>query len=90
MTKYIAVATFVLLIILVVLGAFLFSRNPIYTAFGLVLLGVFLITANWVVLIYVGVGVWLFNRQIRLEEKSLQKICGQRYTEYCKKVRRFL
>ena len=90
MTKYIAVATFVLLIILVVLGAFLFSRNPIYTAFGLILLGVFLITANWVVLIYFGGGVWLFNRQIRLEEKSLQKIYGQRYTEYCKRVRRFL
>ena len=75
---------------LVTTGAFSISRNPIYTAFGLVLLGVFLITANWVVLIYVGVGVWLFNRQIRLEEKSLQKLYGQRYAEYCKRVRRFL
>lgn len=75
---------------LVITGAFSISRNPLYTAFGLILLGVFLITANWVVLIYVGGGVWLFNRQIHLEEKSLQKIYGQRYTEYCKRVRRFL
>lgn len=75
---------------LVTTGAFSISRNPIYTAFGLVLLGVFFITTNWVVLIYVFVAVWLFNRQIRLEEKSLKKIYGQRYTEYSKRVRRFL
>jgi len=75
---------------LVTTGAFSISRNPIYTAFGLVLTGVFLIVPNWIILIYVFTGIWLFNRQILLEEQSLKKIYGEKYMEYCKKVRRFL
>ncbi len=75
---------------LVTTGAFSISRNPIYTAFGLVLTGVFLIVPNWIILIYVFTGIWLFNRQILLEEQSLTKIYGEKYMEYCKRVRRFL
>ncbi len=75
---------------LVTTGAFSISRNPIYTAFGLVLIGVFLIIPNWIMLIYVFTGIWLFNRQILLEEQSLKKIYGEKYTGYCKRVRRFL
>ena len=75
---------------LVTAGAFSISRNPIYTGFGLVLMGVFLIIPNWIILIYVFAGLWLFNRQILLEEQSLKKIYGEKYTEYCKRVRRFL
>ena len=75
---------------LVTTGAFAISRNPIYTAFGLVLIGIFLIIPNWIILIYVFIGLWLFNRQILLEEKSLKKIYGDTYEVYCKNVRRFL
>lgn len=75
---------------LVTTGAFSISRNPIYTTFGLVLIGIFLIIPNWIILIYVFIGTWLFNRQILLEEQSLKKIYGEKYTEYCKRVRRFL
>lgn len=75
---------------LVTTGAFSISRNPIYTAFELVLAGIFLIIPNWIVLIYVFAGIWLFNRQILLEEQSLKGIYGEKYMEYCKKVRRFL
>jgi protein-S-isoprenylcysteine O-methyltransferase Ste14 len=75
---------------LVTTGAFSISRNPIYTAFGLVLIGIFLIIPNWIILIYVFIGIWLFNRQILLEEQSLKKIYGEKYMEYCKRVRRFL
>jgi protein-S-isoprenylcysteine O-methyltransferase Ste14 len=75
---------------LVTTGAFSISRNPIYTAFGLVLIGIFLIIPNWIILIYVFAGIWLFNRQIILEEQSLKEIYGEKYAAYCKKVRRFL
>lgn len=75
---------------LVTTGAFSISRNPIYTAFGLVLTGLFLIIPNWIILIYVFAGIWLFSRQILLEEQSLKKIYGEKYMEYCKRVRRFL
>ncbi len=75
---------------LVTTGAFSISRNPIYTAFGLVLTGIFLIIPNWIILIYVFIGIWLFTRQILLEEESLKKIYGEKYTDYCNRVRRFL
>lgn len=75
---------------LVTTGAFSISRNPIYAAFGLVLTGVFLIIPNWILLIYVLIGIWLLNRQILLEEKSLKKVYGEKYVEYCRRVRRFL
>ncbi|PID14507.1 isoprenylcysteine carboxyl methyltransferase [Sporosarcina sp. P34] len=75
---------------LITTGAFSISRNPIYTAFGMVLLGEFLIYPNWIVLVYLIVGFWLFNRQVRLEEQSLVKIYGEAYTKYCQNVRRYL
>jgi protein-S-isoprenylcysteine O-methyltransferase Ste14 len=75
---------------LVTSGVFAFSRNPIYTAFGLILLGIFLIVPNWILLLYLAAGFWLFNRQVLLEEASLKKIYGKEYLEYCKKVRRYL
>ena len=37
---------------LVTTGVFAFTRNPIYVAFGLVLIGQFLIFSNWVLLVY--------------------------------------
>lgn len=75
---------------LITTGAFAISRNPIYTAFGIVLIGVFLILPNWILLLYVFAGFWLFNRQVRLEEESLRKIYGEQYEEYCRRVRRYL
>ncbi len=75
---------------LITTGAFSISRNPIYTAFGLVLTGVFLIIPNWIILIYMVAGIWIFNRQIPLEEESLRKIYGEKYVKYRNRVRRFL
>ncbi len=75
---------------LITAGVFAISRNPIYTAFGLILIGIFLIFPNWIILIYLILGIWLFNRQALLEEKSLIKIYGQEYINYCKKVRRYI
>ncbi len=71
-------------------GVFAYSRNPIYTAFGLILLGIFLIIPNWILLLYLVLGIWLFNRQVLKEEDSLKRIYGEEYLEYCKKVRRYL
>lgn len=75
---------------LVTSGAFSISRNPIYVAFFLVLLGIFLAIPSWVFLIYLVAATWLFNRQIKLEEESLRKVYGDEYRKYCKKVRRYL
>lgn len=75
---------------LITTGAFALCRNPIYTVFGLVLLGKLLIYPNWILLVYLIGGYWLINRQVLLEEQSLMKIYGEEYKQYCNKVRRYL
>jgi protein-S-isoprenylcysteine O-methyltransferase Ste14 len=75
---------------LVTTGIFAFSRNPMYVGFAFVLLGQFLVLSNWVLLIYLVVGMWLFHRQVLREEELLGKHYGQEYAEYFKRVRRYL
>ena len=75
---------------LITSGVFAFSRNPIYAAFAFILLGQFLIFSNWILLVYMGAGVWLFNRQVSLEEEYLKKHYGQEFLDYCSQVRRYL
>jgi protein-S-isoprenylcysteine O-methyltransferase Ste14 len=75
---------------LITTGIFAFSRNPIYVAFGLVLLGQFLLFPNWILLAYLLAAAWLFHRQILREEEYLRSHYGQEYSEYCGRVRRYL
>src|SRR5262245_14793134 len=71
-------------------GVFAFSRNPIYVAFGFVLLGQFLVFPNWIMLVYLAAGIWLFHRQVLREEEFLRTHYGREYAEYCDRVRRYL
>ena len=75
---------------LITTGVFAFSRNPIYVAFGLILIGQFLIFPNWILLVYVAAGVWLFHRQVLREEEYLKKHYGKDYLDYCSQVRRYI
>jgi protein-S-isoprenylcysteine O-methyltransferase Ste14 len=65
---------------LVTTGLFALSRNPIYVAFGFVLLGEFLLFSNWILLVYMAAATWLFHRQVSREEireRTLRSgICG--------------
>jgi len=70
-------------------GVFAFSRNPIYVAFGLVLVGQFLIFSNWILLVYLGAAIWLFHRQVLREEYFLKERYGEEYAQYCNRVRRY-
>jgi protein-S-isoprenylcysteine O-methyltransferase Ste14 len=74
---------------LVTTGIFAFSRNPIYVGFAFILLGQFLIFPNWILLIYIGAGVWLFHRQVLREEAALKRTYGKEYEDYCQRVRRY-
>ncbi len=74
---------------LVTTGVFAFSRNPIYVAFGLVLLGQFLLFPNWILLIYMVAGVCLFHRQVLREEAFLKAHYGRQFVEYCNRVTRY-
>jgi len=75
---------------LVTTGVFALTRNPIYVAFVLVLLGQFLAFPNWILLAYLAAGIWLIRRQILREEAFLHERYGREYAEYCKRVRRWL
>jgi protein-S-isoprenylcysteine O-methyltransferase Ste14 len=75
---------------LITTGVFAFSRNPIYVAFALILLGQFLIFSNWILLIYMGAAIWLFHRQVLREEDYLKKHYGKEYSEYCSRARRYI
>jgi protein-S-isoprenylcysteine O-methyltransferase Ste14 len=75
---------------LITTGVFAFSRNPIYVAFAAILIGQFLIFSNWILLVYIGAGIWLLHRQVLREEEYLQSHYGPEYSEYCKRVRRYI
>jgi protein-S-isoprenylcysteine O-methyltransferase Ste14 len=75
---------------LVVDGVFAFSRNPIYVAFGSVLIGEFLIFPNWITLIYLAAAAALVHRQVLREEDYLKGHYGQAYEQYRRRVRRYV
>lgn len=75
---------------LVTTGVFALTRNPIYVAFGTILLGQFLVQPNWILLLYLGGGCWLFHRQVLREEAFLKGRYGKAFTRYCQRVRRYL
>ena len=75
---------------LIVDGIFAFSRNPIYLAFAMVLIGEFLIFPNWITLIYLVAATWLVHRQVLREEEYLKGHYGRAYEQYCHRVRRYL
>jgi len=75
---------------LVTTGVFAFSRNPIYGAFAMILLGQFLIFSNWIILAFTAAAIWLFHRQVLREEDFLKRHYGEEYAKYCRRVRRYI
>jgi protein-S-isoprenylcysteine O-methyltransferase Ste14 len=76
---------------LVVSGVYSFTRNPMYLAMLLAVLGIALMTRNPLALI----GVVLFpayitRLQILPEERALRAIFGEPFDSYCRKVRRWV
>jgi protein-S-isoprenylcysteine O-methyltransferase Ste14 len=75
---------------LITTGVFALSRNPIYVAFWIIMLGQFLVFPNWLLLVYLGAATWLFHRQVLREEAYLIQHYGREYAEYCARVRRYV
>jgi protein-S-isoprenylcysteine O-methyltransferase Ste14 len=75
---------------LIVDGVFAFSRNPIYVAFVMVLIGEFLIFPYWISLIFLVAAAGLIHRQVLREEDYLKGHYGEAYAQYCHRVRRYL
>lgn len=71
-------------------GIFAVTRNPIYVAFALVLVGEFLIFPSWLLALYLVAGFALFHRQVVREEVFLAAHYGQAYAAYRARVHRYL
>jgi protein-S-isoprenylcysteine O-methyltransferase Ste14 len=75
---------------LITTGIFAVTRNPIYVAFGLVLLGQLLLFPNWITLIFLICGAAVIHRQVLREEQFLRRHYGHAYADYAGCVRRYL
>jgi protein-S-isoprenylcysteine O-methyltransferase Ste14 len=76
---------------LVTTGAFGLTRNPIYLANTLVMVGISLLAGNiWFLILAFLAGAATKKLAIEGEEKYLEAHFGKKYRDYAKKVRRWL
>jgi len=76
---------------LVTTGLYRISRNPMYLAMALILLGSALRLSNIGVFIAPALFVWSITMfQIKPEERALQSIFGEDFTAYRQQTRRWL
>ena len=74
---------------LITTGIYAYTRNPMYVAYDLITLGLFLIYPTPLFFIF-GLGCWsIFFRQTIIEEEFLREYHGEAFTAYCRKVGRF-
>ena len=71
-------------------GLFARSRNPIFLAMRVELLGFFLVLPSAASASLLVAGEILMQVQVRLEEQHLAALHGQVYADYCARVRRWL
>ncbi len=71
-------------------GLFGFSRNPMYVGMYSTLIGSTLYTANPLVFIIAVFIIAVHHKIVLAEEKFLQKVFGEEYLQYCRRVRRYI
>lgn len=72
-------------------GLFQYSRNPIYVGFILILIGLNILLGSVTPFLIVLVFIFVTNHwYIPFEEENMQEQFGQEYTNYKKKVRRWI
>jgi len=71
-------------------GVFSISRNPIYVAFDLIFIAVFLINGTWLFLIFALLAILAVHSQTLREEKFLAQRYGEAYQHYREETPRYL
>lgn len=71
-------------------GLFKISRNPIFLGMRVALLGFFLALPNAFTLAAVALAEILMQMQVRLEEEFLTGVHGDKYRDFCSRVRRWI
>jgi protein-S-isoprenylcysteine O-methyltransferase Ste14 len=76
---------------LIMEGLHQYTRNPMYLAFTLIFLGLFIIFGYLFLFIYLLVAILAFHLfVVYVEEPELKKIFGEEYQKYCKNVPRWI
>ena len=70
-------------------GLYAHIRHPMYIGTPLIFIAVILLTLSLISIIPLVITIILFNSMMKFEEKELEKIFGQEYVEYKKKVPRW-
>ena len=75
---------------LVITGIYRWTRNPQYTGYGLVILGIVL--GYWSATAWLALPAYalLAYATVRIEEEHLESVFGEEYRDYCRQVPRFL
>jgi protein-S-isoprenylcysteine O-methyltransferase Ste14 len=72
-------------------GIFGYSRNPIYLGMSIMLVAWVLFLENWLTILGVIIFVaFITQYQIKPEEEALDRIFGEEYARYRKRVRRWI
>jgi protein-S-isoprenylcysteine O-methyltransferase Ste14 len=71
-------------------GIFSISRNPIYVAFDLLFIGVFLMNGTWFFLIFAFLAILAVHSQTLREERFLTQRYGKEYEQYRRTTPRYL
>jgi len=72
-------------------GFFAYSRNPIYSAFCLITIGVGLyLNSIWVLISFIPSAALVYQLAIKKEEAYLEQKFGDEYLAYKRKVRRWI
>ena len=71
-------------------GLYAYSRNPIYLAYNISIIGFFMMMPNLISLGLLVIGIVGVNVKIRLEESYLLKTKGEEFLNYSNQVRRWI
>ncbi|MCU0915954.1 MAG: phosphatidylethanolamine N-methyltransferase family protein [Planctomycetes bacterium] len=71
-------------------GLFQFSRNPMYLGVYATILATVLYTLNPLVLLAGAFVIVVHHRIVLAEEQHLQRVFGEEYADYCRRVRRYV
>ena len=72
-------------------GAYRFSRNPMYVGGSAFFLGIGLLVGSlWMLAAYLPLGLYLWLYLIPREEAYMERVFGDEYRTYCRRVRRWL
>jgi protein-S-isoprenylcysteine O-methyltransferase Ste14 len=75
---------------LVTTGIYSRTRNPVYLAFMLIIVGIALLFPGLLALIWLVIGVAVLYGLAKVEERDLEKVYGSQYLDYKRSVPLFL